>query len=261
MISLTHETIQAGAVKDGVFVGWTHDQLAILGISITEDHNPPKGWKKKLIKKSCEITEEEYALFLSKTQEPSNTMKSKHLGKVKYLESVKPFLPEKRMPRYVAVKKVCYYCYDCLGKFRGIDLIDCKLCPNCLVEARNLNNKKIRAAVVTRLRQARGLPSIKKRKKKNNYEDVYLKSSLWKMIKARVLVRDRGICQACSSKAQVVHHKSYDRLVLDGLRDSELISLCNSCHRKIEFNFVDGEDIKNSLEEANKKLFVMMSKT
>lgn len=63
----------------------------------------------------------------------------------------------------------------------------------------------------------------------------YLKSAAWKKIRKRILTRDGGKCRACGQTAQCVHHTSYSKKVLLGKQDEKLFSLCNSCHRKIEF--------------------------
>jgi 5-methylcytosine-specific restriction endonuclease McrA len=84
----------------------------------------------------------------------------------------------------------------------------------------------------------------------NWYQDVYLKSDLWKAIRRRVLERDGKRCCRCKRPASVVHHQSYDKDVLAGTADYMLTSLCFDCHAFIEF---DG-DRKTSLDEANERL-------
>lgn len=142
-----------------------------------------------------------------------------------------------------------FYCIQCLRKYRRNDLAAGESCPFCLVPARG-NTSKIVAQVVTRLRRLRG---VEPPKRKTDYQ-LYLESGLWKEIRSRILERDQGVCQMCKAGAEVVHHKSYDREVLDGKRDSDLISLCKSCHESIEFTFNNGSRAKNSLGKANKKL-------
>lgn len=63
----------------------------------------------------------------------------------------------------------------------------------------------------------------------------YLGSSLWMSIRARVLAQ-KPDCEMCGKKAACVHHRSYDKAVLLGERDSSLTSLCMGCHETIEFN-------------------------
>lgn len=87
----------------------------------------------------------------------------------------------------------------------------------------------------------------------------YLVSPLWRSIRGRILARDRNTCQACGRMADTVHHKSYDREVLTGNRDVDLISLCNSCHESIEFSWNGTAKVKNTLKKANEKLAWLIS--
>jgi len=98
---------------------------------------------------------------------------------------------------------------------------------------------------------------VRRRKKAWNPEwyAEYLRSEKWKAIKERVLRRDCGFCLACAQIATTVHHRSYDDDVMNGRRDGALVSLCQSCHTKIEFR-ADGT--KASLEEANARLDNML---
>lgn len=62
----------------------------------------------------------------------------------------------------------------------------------------------------------------------------YLKSELWKSIRARVLT-EKPICEACCKrKADQVHHRSYDPTTLKGESLNSLSSVCSGCHRKGE---------------------------
>lgn len=65
----------------------------------------------------------------------------------------------------------------------------------------------------------------------------YLKSPKWAQIRARVWARDSYKCQCCSEKAECVHHRKYSKHILNGETSCFhfLISLCNSCHKYIEF--------------------------
>lgn len=67
-----------------------------------------------------------------------------------------------------------------------------------------------------------------------DYEN-YLSRALWKKIKQRVLERDDRTCRRCNGKAELVHHRSYSREVLEGLDDSMLASICEGCHHIVEF--------------------------
>lgn len=86
-----------------------------------------------------------------------------------------------------------------------------------------------------------------------SYEE-YLASDLWRTIRGRILERDGNLCQTCGKPAEVVHHKNYDRPVLEGKQDFQLVSLCHVCHESFEFNVVNGKPVKNGLKEANQKL-------
>jgi hypothetical protein len=80
----------------------------------------------------------------------------------------------------------------------------------------------------------------------------YLKSDLWASIRARVFSTKGTKCICCDSKADSIHHKSYNRAALDGTKLRNLVPICKKCHEDIEFS--DGE--KNGLSEANRKLKV-----
>lgn len=80
----------------------------------------------------------------------------------------------------------------------------------------------------------------------------YLASEEWKAIRARVLSRHPK-CRGCQGRATQVHHLAYVAVVLLGLRDILLASICKACHEHIEY---DGED-KCTLKRANAKLFML----
>jgi hypothetical protein len=84
-----------------------------------------------------------------------------------------------------------------------------------------------------------------------DYHTEYLQSNLWRKIKRRVLKRDGHTCQLCEGKGNVVHHKSYERNVLEGAADNLLITLCEGCHNIVHFNEL-GE--KRSCEQQEKVL-------
>lgn len=80
----------------------------------------------------------------------------------------------------------------------------------------------------------------------------YLKTALWKKIRARILERDCHQCQACLAPAECVHHIDYSQRALAGKSDQSLISLCHSCHYKIEHQGAgkipcSGEELKRQL--------------
>lgn len=68
-----------------------------------------------------------------------------------------------------------------------------------------------------------------------DYHTEYLPSKLWAKIKRRVLKRDGKKCQSCGGYGIVVHHRSYEREVLEGNADHLLATVCEGCHNIIHF--------------------------
>lgn len=62
----------------------------------------------------------------------------------------------------------------------------------------------------------------------------YLKSPEWRLIRKAVL-SERPNCEVCGSPAKQVHHHSYHTLVMAGALNQALVSVCETCHRAIEF--------------------------
>ena len=79
----------------------------------------------------------------------------------------------------------------------------------------------------------------------------YLKSSLWKKIRSRVIKENNRTCVQCGKRATQVHHTNYSLACLDGHDDSGLLSTCRNCHQNAEF---DGDGKKRTLSQANKHL-------
>ncbi len=64
-----------------------------------------------------------------------------------------------------------------------------------------------------------------------SYQD-YLKSEQWQQLRRKVQKRDRHLCQDCLERpASEVHHKTSDHVRREFC--FELISLCDSCHRRL----------------------------
>ena len=61
--------------------------------------------------------------------------------------------------------------------------------------------------------------------------DEYLRSDAWKAKRARVLARDKRICQGCGDTATQVHHLTYARVGDELLLD--LTSVCGDCHARL----------------------------
>ena len=62
----------------------------------------------------------------------------------------------------------------------------------------------------------------------------YLASPLWQAIRSAKIAVDPN-CEICNEKAEHVHHLSYKFSVLRGQKRYWLVSVCQKCHRKIEF--------------------------
>lgn len=77
----------------------------------------------------------------------------------------------------------------------------------------------------------------------------YLKSDLWQRIRRRLL-KQFPDCYLCGGKAAAVHHRSYDLNTMKGRKTKTLRTLCNSCHRGIEFE----NGAKVSMSVAEKRL-------
>lgn len=88
-----------------------------------------------------------------------------------------------------------------------------------------------------------------------NYAE-YLESELWQSIK-KSLLRRHKLCVICGNSSVVLHHLSYDADTLLGVTSHCLVSLCNPCHAKIEFD--NGK--KRTIKQANKVLFTEAAKS
>lgn len=62
----------------------------------------------------------------------------------------------------------------------------------------------------------------------------YLKSELWKTIRAAVLERDHHRCQFCGRLAKTAHHRAYDPATLAGECLNALSAICQRCHKRVE---------------------------
>lgn len=81
----------------------------------------------------------------------------------------------------------------------------------------------------------------------------YLNSDRWKRAQRRIFKRDNYKCVRCNGRAQLVHHRSYDKSVFRDESDEMLVSLCRGCHNLIEF-YSDGYK-RRDLDEKDRILF------
>lgn len=60
----------------------------------------------------------------------------------------------------------------------------------------------------------------------------YLASDTWAKKRHTVMIRDKGLCQACLSRdATEVHHLTYERIFEEPMFD--LVAICRICHAKL----------------------------
>jgi len=74
-----------------------------------------------------------------------------------------------------------------------------------------------------------------------DYKEDYLHSPFWFVIRNIVLFRDSFLCRICNKQATTVHHLYYGPDVLYGRDLAALVSLCEPCHKKIEFDSTGGK--------------------
>ena len=71
---------------------------------------------------------------------------------------------------------------------------------------------------------------MKRKRRRDYYQDEYLKSDAWKRKHYVVLRRDNWRCVYCGAPATQVHHKRYARKNIGKEPIEWLVSVCNSCH-------------------------------
>lgn len=75
--------------------------------------------------------------------------------------------------------------------------------------------------------------NIKRKRRRDYYRNVYLKSDVWKRKRYVVLKRDNWRCVYCGARATQVHHKKYAKKNIGKEPIKWLVSICNSCHDNI----------------------------
>jgi hypothetical protein len=81
----------------------------------------------------------------------------------------------------------------------------------------------------------------------------YLRSDLWRSIRARVLEAHPD-CFACGGTATQVHHRTYRKKDLEGRDLRKLFAVCASCHERCEFRDGDGEKLNPVQSTAKLKM-------
>ena len=72
--------------------------------------------------------------------------------------------------------------------------------------------------------------AIKRKRRRDHYNDDYLKSDAWKQKRYVVLKRDDWLCVYCGARATQVHHKKYLRKNIGKEPIKWLVSVCKACH-------------------------------
>lgn len=72
----------------------------------------------------------------------------------------------------------------------------------------------------------------KRRRRRDYYRNVYLKSDAWKRKRYVVLKRDNWKCVYCGNRATQVHHKRYAKKNIGKEPIKWLVSICKPCHDK-----------------------------
>ena len=73
---------------------------------------------------------------------------------------------------------------------------------------------------------------FKRKRRRNYYRNVYLKSEDWKRKRFVVLRRDNWKCVYCGNRATQVHHKRYAKRNIGKEPIKWLVSICKPCHDK-----------------------------
>ncbi|WP_348714237.1 hypothetical protein [Tenacibaculum sp. 190130A14a] len=131
------------------------------------------------------------------------------------------------------IKRLFYQCLHCGGAFKTKPLSHKQFMSQIRSE---FNHNKFTFWREERLQE---YSLLRESIERNNYETSkyaeyvrYLKSTKWRRIRKDVLERDENMCQECKvSKAEHVHHLTYDNLFNETLED--LLSVCSKCHTKI----------------------------
>ncbi len=77
------------------------------------------------------------------------------------------------------------------------------------------------------------LYELQRKRRRNYYRNVYLKSDDWKRKRYVVLRRDNWRCVYCGARATQVHHKRYAKKNIGREPIKWLVSVCNACHDRI----------------------------
>jgi len=74
---------------------------------------------------------------------------------------------------------------------------------------------------------------VERKRRREYYRDVYLKSDAWMRKRYVVLRRDNWRCVYCGERATQVHHKRYAKVNIGREPIKWLVSVCKNCHDSI----------------------------
>lgn len=88
-------------------------------------------------------------------------------------------------------------------------------------------------AFVAVLMLKRWLFEEKRKRRRDYYNNVYLRSDAWQRKRYVVLKRDNWRCVYCGGRATQVHHKKYAKYQIGQEPIEWLVSVCDNCHRSL----------------------------
>jgi 5-methylcytosine-specific restriction endonuclease McrA len=72
--------------------------------------------------------------------------------------------------------------------------------------------------------------NFRRKKRRDYYRNVYLKSDEWQRKRFVVLRRDNWCCKYCGARATQVHHLRYAKYNIGKEPIKWLVSICKPCH-------------------------------
>jgi len=130
-------------------------------------------------------------------------------------------------------RKQCLSCFQSVGDAiakRNIELVIIDTIPLFDIESRDKYWKQRSNKYVNLAQKLKSEADLKLVERKEFYH-TYLQSQQWRILRARVIEREIGVCQGCrAASITQVHHRNYDRLGNELLTD--LYGYCETCHKK-----------------------------
>ena len=146
-------------------------------------------------------------------------------------------------PRYIdgRTKKV-YYCKDCCTPISiTAGIYGSGKCKCCTLKGKPLSDRH-KKLVCLNLKNGEACKGSKNSQWRGGISFELYPVSFSKKLKAEIRKRDNYTCQICGKSEQdehrnlSIHHIDYDKT---NSSESNLISLCDSCHQKTNFNHLN----------------------